>query len=189
MNANWNGQLYKVGARIFFYLGLAAFMQHASAQDSFSFDVQSALAGRIGALTLAGQTFGPGIPLDPSASDPAVGTIGRFHAATLNADRTGTLAAICPADQAGYSDLIATDDDAQLALQFLQPFSTRTARLRINYGTYTVVFAVLSGPNIEPLVRDYPLKIVNGSFCMTFDLRGDPAYNMVVNLISGSITQ
>ncbi len=147
-------------------------------------NLQSQLAGQVGSMVLTGQSFGSGVPLDPLSSDAAIAVVGQFHRATLAMDRGGTMNTICPDDQAQYADLLETDDDAQIAAAFLQPFTTRTAMLEVRFGSYTILFATLSGPTVDPLVRNYVLKSVNGLMCLTYDLRSDETYNFTVGLIT-----
>jgi len=101
--------------------------------------------------------------------------------------RAGALAAICPETQSEYADLVADDDDLQFAADFLAPFTTRTALSEIQFGSYFVLFAELKGPSVERYIRNYAVKSVNGSMCMTMDLRGDPTYNTTVDLVTASL--
>jgi hypothetical protein len=171
------------------FAALLLFGEPAFAQQSvvLNLNMQSALAGKVGSVAVNGQSFGTGTPLSPQSSNPGVAVVGAFHTATLALDTAGVLKAICPADQSQYTDMVETPDDAQVAAQFLQAFTTRTALLEVQFGTYSIVFAKLTGPDIDPLVRNYALKSVNGAMCMTFELRGDPTFNTVVDLITASL--
>ena len=170
------------------FLSLLTLAPLASAQTiTVTLDLQSSVAGKVGSISLSGQSFGSGIPLDPSSSNPAVAVIGRFQSATLAGDRAGALAAICPETQSEYADLVAEDDDLQFAADFLAPFTTRTALSEIQFGNYFVLFAELKGPSVDRYIRNYAVKSVNGSMCMTMDLRGDPTYNTPVDLITASL--
>lgn len=170
------------------FISLLTLAPLASAQTvTVTLDLQSSLAGKVGSISLSGQSFGSGIPLDPSSSNPAVAVIGRFHSATLARDRAGTLAALCPATQSEYAELVADDEDLQFAADFLAPFTTRTALRQIQFGNYFVVFAELKGPGVDRYIRNYAVKSVDGTMCMTMDLRGDATYNTTVNLVTASL--
>jgi hypothetical protein len=142
--------------------------------------------GPVGSILFQATLLPAGSQLSANSSNPWVAAVGRFQAGTLAQNAASILNSICPADRAGYADLVQTPDDLLLGAEFLAPLTTRDAIAVAHVGQYNIVFATLSGSGIPPFPRHYVVKTVNGSPCLTLDLMSNNAYNTLITLIGAA---
>ncbi|MDQ6684110.1 MAG: hypothetical protein M3Z16_03205 [Pseudomonadota bacterium] len=173
--------------RLILFVGLIALTHSAGAQVTATRPIYDEIAGTssVGSLTYPGWDFGTtGLPLVPNSSWAQIALIGKFQAATQAANPTAILNNICTAERAEYADLVDNWESLQVGAHWIAPLTQRKVVAMAYFGRYTIVFAKLSGAGIDPFLHHYVVKNdKTGPLCMTNELKGNVAFNLLSDLI------
>jgi hypothetical protein len=150
----------------------------ASAQSgtgTWQFPLLSPLVGKTGTITMPGEAWPPGTPLDGYASEDAVKIVQQFYAAAKSGNLAAATQLICPGDRAAFTGETAAD----LAL-YMQMYPGRERVAVIQYPTLDLVFVRLVAPSgfvlraievlppaADPIVNSFPSPPRRTTSCIT----------------------
>ena len=148
----------------------------ASAQNgTWQFPLLSPLVGNTGTITMPGESWPPGTPLDGYASEDAVKIVQQFYAALQAGNMTTATQLICPGDKPAFAAANAQD-----LMLYMQTYPSRERVAVIQYPTLDVVFVRLVAPTgrvlraievlppaADPIVNSFPSPPRRTTSCIT----------------------